>query len=304
MTVATMTMLFLVGMLAMAYSPVATAHTEADPFVTDLIAAQTIDAGDVSVWNDGTHLYVRFETTGDWAMRSTHLHVATALEGIPQTKKDSPKPGQFDYMTPHDPPVMEFTYMIELGGWVPDTELYIAAHAVVCGPGEEPMFAQGLLTTVPLYTWPDAINVGTVTVAIVGENLVVTLETIDGWLMLDTHLYLNPTTPPTWPPPWVAFPYKHEGLGGVTTDQYVISLPSLGVGCDDTLYISTHANLVKDGLTRHGWGEQNPLEPYPVGWKKYFSVTISCELVCETAWGNGQRFNRKNWAMYFTYTVQ
>lgn len=49
MIVAMMTMLFLVGLVAMAFGPFVTAHTEADPFVTDLIAAQTIDAGDVSV---------------------------------------------------------------------------------------------------------------------------------------------------------------------------------------------------------------------------------------------------------------
>lgn len=306
MTVAAMVTLFLIGMLTMAFTPVAMAHTEESPFVTDLIAAQTIDVGDVSVWNDGEHLHVKYETIGDWVMQLTHLHVATTLEGIPQTKKSNPIPGQFEYIMSHDPPTTEYTYVIKLDGWEPDTELYIAAHADVCGPGEgEPTFAQGLLATVPLYTWPDAINVGTATVTIDGENLVVTFETINGWMMLDTHLYLDPTTPPTWPPPWVDFPYKHEGLGGVTTDTFVISLSSLGVGCDDILYISTHANLITYGpggnpIYRHGWGDENPFD----GWTKYFSVTIPCERVCETAWGNGQTFNRKNWAMYFTYTVQ
>lgn len=308
MAVATIIMVFLAAMLTMAFSPVTTAHTETDPFVTDLIAAQTMDAGDVSVWNDGERLYVKYETDGDWCLTKTHLHVATALADIPQTGKGSPIPGHFDYSMEHDPCSTEYTYVIDLNGWTPTTELYIAAHAVVCRPGEgEPMFVQGVLTTVPMYTWADAINVGTVTVAIEGENLVVTLETVDGWLMLDTHLYLDPTTPPTWPPPWADFPYKNEGLGGVTADDYSISLPSLGVGCDDTLYISTHANLVKytewGAIYRDGWGDENPFD----GWTKYFSVTIPCvppELVCETAWGFGQRFIRKNWAMYFTYTVQ
>ena len=112
--VAIITALFLATPLVVVFSQIATAHTETDPFVTDLIAGQTIDAGDVSVWNDGTHLFVRFETTGDWAIRSTHLHVATALEDIPQTKKGLPKQGRFDYNTPHDPPVAEY----DVGGLV------------------------------------------------------------------------------------------------------------------------------------------------------------------------------------------
>jgi len=298
--------LFLVGVLTMAFSPLTTAHTEADPFVTDLIAGQTVDAGDVSVWNDGVHLYVKYETAGDWCLSTTNLDVATTLGEIPHTKKGLPIPGQFDYPMPHDPCTTEYTYEIDLNGWGPGTKLYIAAHAVVCEPGGG--FVQGVITTVPLWIWTEAFNRGTVTVAIEGENLVVTYETISGWLMLDTHLYLDPTTPPTYPPPYDSFPFKHEGLGGgagVTTDTYSISLPSLGVGCGDTLYISTHAYLRYNGtgIYRHAWGQlEEPLDMSK--WIKYFSVTIPCEYVCKTAWGKGLRFTRTSWAMYFTYTVQ
>lgn len=136
----------------------------------------------------------------------------------------------------------------------------------------EPTFVQGVLTTVPLWTWSDATNVGTVTVAIEGENLVVTLETIGSWLMSDTHLYAD-TTWPGW-----AFPFPlelfigHEDLGGVTADTFVVSLASLGVECNDLLYISAHAHVIPS--ERDAWGQENPLT---VGWKKYFSVTIPCE---------------------------
>lgn len=195
--------------------------------------------------------------------------------------------------------------MIELGGWAPDTEVYIAAHAVVCGSGEEPMFAQGWLTTVTLYTWSEAWDAGTVTAAIDGENLVVTFETKYSWVLNDTHLYLDAIAPPTWPPPWADFPYKHEGLGGVTTDTYVIPLSSLGVECNDILYISAHAYMVNfddfwTTRTRHCWAEENPDWP----WLKYFTVTLPCEHVCETAWGDGPAFPGKNWAMFLTYEVQ
>lgn len=106
--------------------PVA-AHTEGDPFVTNLIAGQYDDVGDVKVWNDDTNLYVQYVTT-NWKMTETHLHVATSLDGIPQ-KNGNPPPGQFDYKMDHDPPVAEYTYIIPLS-WDPCTELYIAAHAV------------------------------------------------------------------------------------------------------------------------------------------------------------------------------
>jgi hypothetical protein len=135
-------------------------------------------------------------------------------------------------------------------------------------------FVQGVLTTVPLWTWSDATNVGTVTVAVEGENLVVTLETTSGWLMSDTHLYAD-TTWPGW-----AFPFPlelfigHEGLGGVATDTFVVSLMGLGVECNDLLYISAHAHVTTDPMERDAWGQENP---FIVGWNKYFSVTIPCE---------------------------
>src|SRR3972149_4416526 len=135
-------------------------------------------------------------------------------------------------------------------------------------------FVQGTLTTKPLWTYSDAINVGTVTVAIQGENLVVTLATAGGWLMTATHLYVD-TTWPGWSFP---FPLElfigHEGLGGVTTDTFVVSLTGLGVECNDLLYISAHARVTEDLTQRDAWGQDNPSI---IGWKKYFSVTIPCE---------------------------
>lgn len=115
------------------------AHTEGDPFKTDLIAdggtwyegegRMGTDAGDVLVWNDTGYLYVKYLTTEDWCLTETHLHVADSLAGIPQ-KNGNPPPGKFDYAMEHDC-VTEYTYPIDLNGWTPGTGLYIAAHAVV-----------------------------------------------------------------------------------------------------------------------------------------------------------------------------
>jgi hypothetical protein len=105
-------------------------HTEGDPYVTDLLAGQTLDVGDVLVWNDGGYLYVKYIVDAEyWCLTETHLHVATSLEGIPQ-KKGNPPPGQFDYKSEHDC-VTDYTYKIPLT-WDVDTQLFIAAHAVVC----------------------------------------------------------------------------------------------------------------------------------------------------------------------------
>lgn len=115
------------------------AHTELCPQVVTLYAGQDIDVGNVSVWNDATNLYIKYETTGDWVMTETHLHVAKDVGDIPQTEAKekgkniggNPIPGHFAYSEEHDPAVTEYTYTIPLNGWVPGDNPLIAAHAVV-----------------------------------------------------------------------------------------------------------------------------------------------------------------------------
>ena len=128
-----------------------TAHTEENPQVVTLWAGQNIDAGTVSVWNDGDNIHVEYETTGDWVITETHLYVGkTDPNGLTSA------PGQFPYSMPHDPPVDYYPYVIDLdiidgyhlklnnkgnptGKWEadgapgvgPDDQVYIAAHAVV-----------------------------------------------------------------------------------------------------------------------------------------------------------------------------
>ena len=128
--------LFLASMLSMTFIPKAMAHTEGDPFVTDLIAGggnpkSAITVGDVKVWNDAEYLYVKYVITEtDWCLTETHLHIFLDEESftdIPQ-KNGNPIPGHFDYSMEHDC-VTEYTYEIPLE-W-PCTDLYVAAHAVV-----------------------------------------------------------------------------------------------------------------------------------------------------------------------------
>lgn len=120
--------------LALPMATPAAAHTEANPRVITLYAGQDIEVGTVKVWNDGTTLYVKYETTGGWVMTETHLAVAEDLEDIPQTKTGNPKVGHFEYSEPHDPPVTSYSYPpIDVSGL--GDALNIAAHAVVVDTG-------------------------------------------------------------------------------------------------------------------------------------------------------------------------
>lgn len=103
------------------------------PLTVRLLAGQTIDAGSVTIANDGENLCVRYETHGGWFLSATHLHIASSLSGIPMTKGGNPIPGQFAYSRSYDPPVTDDEYcftLAELGYTAGDT-IFVAAHAVV-----------------------------------------------------------------------------------------------------------------------------------------------------------------------------
>jgi len=118
-------------------------HTRDDPFVTDMVAgggneASAIDVGDVRIWNDTDYLYVDYvlgDDQPDWCITQIHLKVATSLEGIPQTKKGNPIPGKFDYISDYECTRDPEPIKVPLE-WGPETELFIAAHAVVSTPVE------------------------------------------------------------------------------------------------------------------------------------------------------------------------
>lgn len=72
--------------------------------VTDLMAGQTEDVGDIYVWNDADCLYIWYDVTADdWYLTETHLDVQCDKSLIPQTPLDpkkggpNPIPGQFAY---------------------------------------------------------------------------------------------------------------------------------------------------------------------------------------------------------------
>jgi hypothetical protein len=115
-----------------------------------------------------------------------------------------------------------------------------------------------------------------------GDNLHVIYYTNPPWVLMETHVAVYETiaeVPQTnnGNPKVGKFPYKNEGLGGVTVDEYVIPLSSIGVTAGDDVVIAAHA-------------------------------VVSGPCGEETAWANcggpTAYFSGKNWATYFGYTVQ
>jgi len=103
-------------------------YTEANPFTTELLAGQTINVGEVQVWNDAEYLYITYiiDESG-WYLTETHLHVACDGDPIPVNKKGNPKPGQFEYCAEHDYATEYLLAPIPIDCCNP----IIAAHAVV-----------------------------------------------------------------------------------------------------------------------------------------------------------------------------
>lgn len=92
-----------------------------------LYAGQDIPVGVVHVSNDGAAVTVRFDTTdSSWCITETHAHIASALAGIPQTRKGNPIPGQFEFSDNHSC-VNEVEYTKNMNS----ESVYVAAHAVV-----------------------------------------------------------------------------------------------------------------------------------------------------------------------------
>jgi hypothetical protein len=131
------------------------AGTSVSVFVTDLIAGQHHDVGDVTVWNDADFLYVSYEVHYVWLrLKQTHLHTADSLDGIPHNKNNIPVPGKFAHKTLHDRWVQEFTYEIPMDpSWAPDTDLFIASHAVISGECGGAATAWGDGPKFPCPTW-------------------------------------------------------------------------------------------------------------------------------------------------------
>ena len=99
------------------------------PTVVTLFAGQTIDAGNITVTNDASFIYVTYNTANGYVLTQTHLYVGDCAL-IPVNKPGNPIPGQFPYITTHSN-VTSYTYQIPILAIPVGSCGCIAAHAVV-----------------------------------------------------------------------------------------------------------------------------------------------------------------------------
>ena len=171
-------------------------------------------------------------------------------------------------------PLVVFTLLFVGCGEIDDEsrqELSTEIHALQAPCGE---------TTQTTLLAGQFIEAGTVDVANDEEYLFVTFRTSDGWTLAETHVAVGaslddlPQTQTGNPIPG-QFQYSatHDD---VTTYTYTIPLGTAQTG--DELFIAAHA-VVRLALE-----------------EDVFQV--------ETGWGEGPQFPGRNWAMYFSHTVQ
>jgi hypothetical protein len=94
-----------------------------------LFAGQNMLVGQVLVRRGYDYICVEYHVDDCWCITETHLHVAESLEGIPQTRRGNPIPGQFDFKGEHDCVNYVYYHVPVPAGSTGD--LYIATHAVV-----------------------------------------------------------------------------------------------------------------------------------------------------------------------------
>lgn len=101
-----------------------------------LYAGQSIDAGTVTLTVSGDNLVVTYNTHDGWTLSDTHLWIGTSLTDMPQTRKGSPKIGNFPYHSGDISGSSSYSESIPLSTLdficpQADTTYYLAAHAVV-----------------------------------------------------------------------------------------------------------------------------------------------------------------------------
>jgi hypothetical protein len=309
------------------------AHNEDEPFITDLIAGggnekSEIDVGDVMVWNDEENLYVKYITTSGWCLVETHLEINISLDGIPQTKNFNPILGHFTYFREYELEVCitEDVYVIPIE-WEYGTDLYIAAHAVVvqektkCLTSEPGVNVYGPIT---VYAPLSDASWGT-------EGFSVATWVHPSWPLIDdatwisSAYYVEEAVCDSWR-------WFHEEF--VLPDNiYYISGTLMLATSDNAEEVYFNGALIgSDGevqvpfIDDHEWGTivEYPLLAEPGSNSLDFIVRNYAQTggtptsnptglifkacfeyyIEETAWGDGITFNEKNWATYFTYTLQ
>jgi len=316
--------LMLLGIFAamLVFIPVTSfGHTCDDPYSTDLVAGGGNEAsanvvGAVEVCNDGEVLYVTYVIEdADTCLLETHLQVATSLDGIPQTKKDNPIPGQFEFAEKHNC-VTEYTYELNLDEWTVGTELFIAAHSVVqmsssvtsdtCASVVEAS-TQGFLkngspvsldrsnpeSALGERDYSQGSTVSFFSLGFEGE-IILSFDSLVGGMMS-----VYEATNGTGYPLETAEVYVSRDGENWTFLGVADNLPQLDLGyVESNFTLGKCISYVKIIDTTNATPHANDADAFDLD-----AVCTSYSCNEETAWGDGTDFPGKNWATYFNYTV-
>lgn len=156
------------------------------------------------------------------------------------------------------------------------------------------------------------IEAGTVTLEVLGEDLVVSYNTIDEWELTEAHLWVGSSLDDlprarNGNPKIGRFPYNSGELPNVTEYSFVVPLAELDFSCpsDDTnFFAAAHAVVERpDGSggtqSETGWAEGDRIVPRG-SWATFFEFTLACacgddtggddggDMFCETAFAFGE----------------
>jgi hypothetical protein len=280
------------------------------PLVTPLLAGQTINVGTVTITNDGDELCIKYEVDDPWYLTETHIYVGTEM---PETGA----PGQFPLGDDDLPNVTEYEECIPLDeAWEDGQLLYIAAHAVVCSPGDCDPTPASASKTVPLLD--NGATVGNVTASIEGENLVVEVTASGYELILAELKAAGATCNPPLPIVATHEPGGANNWDGFVSHTFVIPLASLSnadgspIGCDDTIIMSVRAPYVAPGTPPYHFADIIG-QSYSQGESPLCGFTLvvpcdECDEECETAWGFGpielrSFLNSNKWGWLIEYVL-
>jgi len=299
-----------------------------------LYAGQTNLIGSVKVWNDDTTLYVYFDTTE--VLLETHVHVGTDVSDIPQTKKGNPIPGQFDSAISYPD-----THLHEFGAPFAGTSLVIAAHAAM-GQADsmaivsEPDAGTVEVSTTGPYTgygseltpvacwvhgnWPGISEATWISSAYYRE----TEGTFGSW-----RLFTRPFDVQGVVVDGATMTVNSDNVEDVAinddwvgTSEYSTDWLSRVYGVGTVTYMSPYgwqqvktyplgvepgANILQILMRNYPNGENVTGEgtagttANPTGLA--YKLNIDYYVKAETAWGDGEPFEGRNWATYMDYTV-
>ena len=266
-------------------------------------------------------------------MTETHLQVAETLDGIPQTKKKNPIPGQFDDSMDHDC-VQTYTFEVPLGTFAVGAERVIAAHAVVWDMDSE--------TTGKFFSDGDGstkVTDGNVPAAIYPYSAVDAWEAFDDpsddtpslWDTLVDHTFVDAD----WI--WESYRVVDWTVPQDVSFEHLFDVPGYPTGggvyvATDNMYsASMNGAFLGEQTNFNNWSDAGdyPFDPTKgmntlevvgtnYGDSSYSQYSNPAGLIFEgwytyyadheSAWGatavGETGFLGKNWATYFTYKIQ